>query len=134
MTNGTMSEPQLNHYGEMARRHMAKHLPERYAQIPDPTAYFAALGEQAAAEVEARTQGLIDSTCSTRGDDHAERRGKANMARLMAEEAVLSELVHLAPEATDAPTDETGAYLGPDPQMTPDWTPLLPPEDDDPEE
>jgi hypothetical protein len=132
MTSGTASKPQLNSYAEMARRHMAEHLPDRYAQIPDPAAYFAALGEHVADEVEARTRALVDSTCSTTGDDFMERRGKANMARVMAEEEVLSELVFLAPQATttDAPTDGMGAYVGADPQMTPGWTPLLPSEDD----
>jgi hypothetical protein len=38
----------------------------------------------------------------------------------------------LAPETTqlEGSTDEAGAYTGPDPAMSPSWTPLWPREDD----
>ena len=111
---------------------MARYLPTRYAQIPDPAAYFGYLGQQVAHSVEALARTLaIDSTASSSQEkDYPDRRGSMNMARLRAEELVLAEMVFLAPESDpdDPPRDETGAFIGPDPAMGP-WTPLYPPEE-----
>lgn len=114
---------------------MARFLPTRFAQLEDPEAYFATLGETVANEVEELTRTLAE-TCSdipstTEGPGFTERLGRMNGARLRAEEAVLAELVYLTPEpGTDTTaTDETGAYLGPDPGMTATWNPLYPREE-----
>ena len=126
------SPPRPNRYGRMAQEHMARYLPTRYAQIPDPAAYFGNLGQQVAHSVEALAQTLaIDWTASSsREEGYLDRRGSMNMARLRAEELVLAEMVFLAPESDpdDPPRDETGAFIGPDPAMGP-WTPLYPPEE-----
>ena len=37
----------MNQYGQMARRHWARWLPERFAAIENPEAFFTGLGEQA---------------------------------------------------------------------------------------
>ncbi len=70
------------------------------------------------------------------GEDFAAGLRRMRMARLMAEEKVLAEMVYLTPTADpdDAPRDETGAYLGHDPAMSPTWVPLWDGGDPNPEE
>lgn len=132
MPTEEMSPPRPNRYGRMAQEHMARYLPTRYAQIPQPAAYFAELGEQVAHAVEELARTLVDNSTpsSTQEESYPERRGSMNMAGLRAEELVLAEMVFLAPETdpADAPRDETGAFIGPDPAMGP-WTPLFPREE-----
>ncbi|MFP5376360.1 MAG: hypothetical protein ACLGIO_06205 [Acidimicrobiia bacterium] len=132
MPTEEMSPTRPNRYGRMAQEHMARYLPTRYAQIPQPAAYFAELGEQVAQAVEelARTLAATLTPPSRQEHSYPDRRGAMNMARLRAEELVLAEMVFLAPEndPADAPRDETGAFIGPDPAMGP-WTPLYPPEE-----
>ncbi|MDP9404770.1 MAG: TnpV protein [Actinomycetota bacterium] len=132
MLTEEMSPPRPNRYGRMAQEHMARYLPTRYAQIPERTAYFAELGEQVAHAVEELVGTLMDSSTlsSMQEESYPDRRGSMNMARLRAEELVLAEMVFLAPESdpADAPRDEMGAFIGPDPAMGP-WTPLYPPEE-----
>jgi hypothetical protein len=57
------------------------------------------------------------------------------MARLMAEEQVLAEMVFLTPttDPDDSPRDLTGAFIGPA-TATGTWTPLWYGGDPDPEE
>lgn len=135
MPNQPTAPPRPNHYAEMARNHMARYLPARFARIEDPEAHFAALGATVASAVEELTRTLAedssDPPSTTEGPGFVERMGRMNSARLRAEEAVLAELVYLTPEpGTDtATTDETGAYIGPDPGMTPTWEPLYPREE-----
>lgn len=127
-----MSPPRPNRYGAMAQDHMARYLPGRYAEIPDPATYFSDLGEEAAHAVEevARSMGASATTSSTEDESYLARRGLMNMAHLRAEELVLAEMVFLTPESDpdDAPRDQTGAFIGPDPAMGP-WATLYPPED-----
>jgi len=126
--------PRPNHYGRLAWQHTARYLPDHLAQIPDPTGYFADLGEQVASEIEALTPTLAGPPPP--GEEFAASLGRVRMARLMAEEKVLAEMVFLTPSADpdDAPRDPTGAYLGHDPQMSPMWVPLWDGGDPDPEE
>jgi len=42
----------VNRYGAIARRHWERWLPEQYAAIEDPGAFFAVLGEEAARQVD----------------------------------------------------------------------------------
>ena len=116
--------PHPNPYGVLAWEHMARYLPDRFAQIPDPAAYFSDLGEQAAEEIETLTPSLAGTPPAE--EDYLSKVGRMRMARLMAEEKVLAEMVYLTPTADpdDAPRDQTGAYLGHDPGMSPTWTPL----------
>ena len=128
-----MPRPRPNPYGVMAWEHMARHLPDRFAQIPDPTAYFADLGEQIAEEIEETQTALAGS--STPGEDYFATLGRMRMAQLMAEEKVLSELAFLTPteDPDDGPRDETGAFIGPS-TATGSWTPLWDGGDPDPGE
>jgi len=123
-TGSTARPPRPNHYGALAWTHTARYLPDRLAQIADPAAYFTELGEQAAAEIETMTQALAGPPPP--GEPFAATLGRMRMARLMAEEKVLAEMVYLAPTADpdDASRDPTGAYLGHDPGMSSSWVPL----------
>ena len=116
--------PRPNPYGLLAWEHMARYLPDRFAQIPDRAVYFTDLGDQAADEIETLTQTLAGSPPPQ--EDYFATVGRMRMARLMAEETVLAELIYLTPtvDPDDAPRDQTGAYLGHDPGMSPTWAPL----------
>ena len=126
--------PRPNHYGRLAWQHTARYLPDHLAQIPDPPAYFTDLGEQVASEIETLTQALAGPPPVE--EDYFSKVGRMRMARLMAEEKVLAEMVYLTPTADpdDAPRDQTGAYLGHDPGMSPTWTPLWDGGNPDPED
>ncbi len=83
--------PKLNQYGRQAMQHWQRTDPERYARIEDPQSFFSDLGNQAAAQI----QELSDSFAGQDqpGETYLEKTGRLNMARLRAEEAVLTELV-----------------------------------------
>ena len=86
----------MNHYGLQARNHWARHLPGRYAALPDPETFFTDLGNQAARQIS-------DLMVDLAGDDQPgegfmRKQGRLNMARLRAEEIVLPELTLLPAE------------------------------------
>lgn len=112
----------MNWYGERALRHIAEHCPARLATIEDQEGYFTALGEQIRAEVRELEETLAGP--APPGEGYLEQVGRMNMARLMAEERVLAELVWVGPEpkSDEPPTDEKGASIG----GQPGWEPLMP--------
>lgn len=114
-----------NHYGTLARDHMARWLPRRFAAIPDPDRYFQLLGERIEAEIATLQQQVLESLPAN--GPWIERAGQARMSRLMAEDQVLAELVYLTPETdpTEPSTDSTGAWVGSSPGAEP-WIPILP--------
>lgn len=89
----------MNEYGTMAQRHWREHLPQRYAAIEDPDAFFAGLGEEAAAEIENRWAQMQANAGNPPGEDFIDRVGRLNALKKTAEETVLNELVLLPPEA-----------------------------------
>jgi hypothetical protein len=110
----------MDPYGLRAMTYVQENCPRRYAAIPDPVSFFAQLGEEmrtavtAAAETLANAPGPPDPTTP---EGWAERHGQANMAALMAEEKVFSEMLWTVfPSETDPEEEdeETG------------WNPLLP--------
>lgn len=123
MSSVSMSPPRPNRYGLLAWEHMARYLPDRFAQVPDPATYFTDLGELIATEIEETQAALAGS--STPEEDYFARLGRMRMAQLMAEEKVLAELAFLTPtqDPDDSPRDETGAFIGPA-TATGTWTPL----------
>ncbi len=81
-----MSE-QSEQYARMARRHWREHLPGRYADLDDPDAFFADLGQRAEEQVDALARQLAGGEPDV-------------VARKQAEEIVLPDLgVLAAPEA-----------------------------------
>jgi hypothetical protein len=129
----TATPARPNPYGALAWEHMARWLPDRLAQIPDPAAYFRDLGEQVAELIETTTDSLAGPPPPQ--EDYWGTVGRMRIARLMAEEKVLAETVFLPPTADpdDCPRDPTGAYLGHDPQMSASWAPLWDGGDPDPQ-
>jgi hypothetical protein len=110
----------LGPYGTMAARHMARWQPSAYAAIPaaDRDRYFRELDEQVADAIQNRERSLKPPS-SLQESDFLAYVGQMNMAHLMAEEAVLAEMVYLPPEpgleseADEPMTDETGAFIDP---------------------
>lgn len=113
----------MNTYGATALRYMRRHRPHALSTIVDPETHFSALGEEISAEIgdlEQATEGPEPAA-----ESYLARAGRLRMARTMATEAVLGELVYSTSEDPDTATDETGAYVG----GPPGWEPLVPPED-----
>lgn len=113
----------MNTYGATALRYMRRHRPAALLRIVDPAAHFTALGEAISAEIEELEQAMAGP--SPIGEGYLQRCGRLGMARAMAIELVLGDLVYSSTEEPDAPMDETGAYAG----GPPGWEPLIPPED-----
>jgi len=85
--------------------HWARTDPARYATIEDPETFFADLGAQA----ESQIQELADSLAGRDhpGEEYLEKVGRLNVARLRAEEAVLSDLLWIpGPEEDEEPASD----------------------------
>jgi len=94
----------MNKYGAMAQSHWRTWLPNRYAQVEDPSSFFSTLGTQVSEQIAALELDLADP--DRPGEEFLARVGQRNMARMQAEEMVLRELVLLPAETS---TDETSA-------------------------
>jgi hypothetical protein len=88
----------MNEYGAMAQEHWQQWLPQRYAAIEDPDAFFAELGEEVSAEISDRWTQMRAAAGNPPGEDFIDRVGRLNAMRKQAEEGVLAERVLLAPE------------------------------------
>jgi len=101
----------VNRYGATAWRHWERWLPEQYAAIEDPGAFFAALGEEAARRVDDLAAQLAGD--GRPGEGYVERAGRLASARARAEEVVLPQRVLPPPEgfADDEQDDEEGVRL-----------------------
>jgi len=101
----------VNRYGAMARRHWERWLPGQYAVIEDPGGFFAALGEEAARQVDDLAEQLAGD--GGPGEGYPERAGRLAAARARAEEIVLPQRVLPPPEALadDEQDDEQGVRL-----------------------
>ena len=86
----------MNQYGEMARRHWARWLPNRYAAIENPKTFFTALGEEAAERITALAWELAGDDIP--GEGYLAKAGRLGEARHRAEQIVLSEMILLEPE------------------------------------
>jgi hypothetical protein len=93
----------MNRYGRLAMRHWRKHDPERYARIQDPEDFFSTLGQQVESSIQELATHLAGPDPPEEG--YLEKVGRLNMARLQAEEQVLSEMV-LIPSPADQGTDD----------------------------
>ena len=101
----------MNRYGAMARRHWERWLHEQYAAVEDPDAFFAALGEEAAAQVDGLAAELAGD--GPPGEGYLERAGRLASARARAQEVVLPQRVLPPPEAfaDDEQDDDEGVRL-----------------------
>jgi hypothetical protein len=101
----------VNRYGAMARRHWERWLPEQYAAVEDPGGFFAALGEEAARQVDDLAEQLAGG--DQPGEGYLERAGRLASARARAEEIVFPQRVLPAPEAfaDDEQDDQEGVRL-----------------------
>ena len=103
--------------GRRALEYVRDNCPSAYATIPDPASYFAQLGEAMRDQVAAADEALATAPAppdATTPEGWAERVGQANMAGLMTEERVFSEMVLEMFPAEETEDDEAG------------WTPLIP--------
>ena len=97
----------MNKYGAMAQSHWRTWLPNRYAKIEDPNAFFATLGVQVSDRIAVLELDLAGP--DRPAEEFLARVGRRNMARMQAEELVLPELVLLPAET---PSDQTSADIG----------------------
>ncbi|MGA2929205.1 MAG: TnpV protein [Solirubrobacteraceae bacterium] len=95
----------MNKYGRLAMSHWQKTDPDRYAQIPDPEAFFGELGERAEVEIQQLQDAIAGS--DRPGEGYLEKVGRLNMARLSAEEQVLAESI-LIPGPASSEEEEEG--------------------------
>ena len=86
----------MNQYGEMARRHWVRWLPDRYAAIENPETFFTALGEEAAERITALAWELAGDDIP--GEGYLAKAGRLGEARHRAEQIVLDEMILLPPE------------------------------------
>ncbi|MER7673127.1 hypothetical protein ABTY61_32360 [Kitasatospora sp. NPDC096128] len=96
----------INQYGQQARSHWRHFLPERYAALPDPIAYFTALGESVETQVGELWDRLIIADVAPPEETHLERVARLRGLKTRAEFEVLQELVHLEPEPDATPHGE----------------------------
>ena len=94
----------MNQYGEMARRHWARWLPDRFAAIENPETFFTHLGEEAEQKITALAWDLAGD--DTAGEGYLTKAGRLGEARHRAEQIVLTEMILLPPEPQ---TGETGS-------------------------
>jgi hypothetical protein len=94
----------MNKYGRQAMSHWEKTDPERYEAIPDKEAFFTQLGEQAEQEIDLRADALAGP--DRPGESMLEKAGRLNMARFIAEEQVLRELVLIESASQQSESEE----------------------------
>jgi hypothetical protein len=95
----------VNQYGEMARRHWARWLPNRFAAIDHADTFFTDLGEEAEQKITALAWELAGDDLP--GEGYLAKVGRLGEARHRAEQIVLSEMILLEPEPGAEETAET---------------------------
>lgn len=93
----------MNRYGLHARRRWTEIDPQRVAAIPDPTRFFADLGEQILTQVTDLTDAILAKQTpetSVRG-----REAQISTATKTAEEIVFADLVEITPPPEDEEPD-----------------------------
>ena len=86
----------MNQYGEMARRHWARWLPDRYAAIENREEFFTSLGNQAEEKITTLAWDLAGD--DPPGEEYLAKAGRLGEARHRAEQIVLGEMILLRPE------------------------------------
>jgi len=97
----------VNRYGEMARSHWQRWLPQQYAAIADPDSFFSAIGQEADQQISELADQIAGETLP--GEGYLERAGRLAAARSQAEEIILPQQVLPPPdpaaEDEDLPED-----------------------------
>lgn len=91
-------------FADRARRYYQDYLPQAYAQIGDPAAFFRNLGERIADQVDEAARRIEGP--SPAGEDYLGRVGRINMARMQAAELVMDNEVYSTPPETEVEHDE----------------------------
>jgi len=95
----------MNKYAKLARDHWTRTDPARVQAIPNPEMFFRDLGEQVETQVQELAQRLAGA--DQPGEEYLQKVGRLNMARLQAEEAVLTDLVWISgPEEDEEPATD----------------------------
>ena len=85
-------------------RHWQEFDPARFQAIEDPQEFFTTLGAEVEQEIETLAAALAGP--DRVGETYLEKVGRLNMARLQAEEAVLSQLIWISEPQADEETQE----------------------------
>lgn len=96
----------MNRYGVEARAYWRRWLPQRYANLPDPSAFFTELGEKIEQQVGDHWDTLVVQDTTPEGESHTERAGRLGRLKAEAEYNVISEMVRVAPEPGVDPDDD----------------------------
>ena len=119
----TMTSGPSTRYGAQAQAHWMRWRPWELAQIPDPAAFFAELGEQVERQVDLLASDLESQDVP--GESYLAKVGRLRMARFDAEAQVLRDLVLLPPEQTPSTTSSSSLTSAPDSTAQPDWWPTV---------
>ncbi len=106
----------MNTYAARVMSHYQQVLPDQYATIPDPEAYFSTLGQEIETQVNDLTTRLAGP--DQLGDGYLEKVGRLNMAKLQAEETVLADYLVLPEPNQD---DEEDLNSDPALQLMMQW-------------
>jgi hypothetical protein len=88
----------MNHWGHTAMEHWQTHLPERYAALADPLAFFTQLDEEAAERYLAVRDSLLEGLSPNDGTmDWPEFQARVAQADQTARELVETEMIYLPP-------------------------------------
>lgn len=99
----------MNKYAKLAMSHWKRTDPDRYAAITDPQTFFQDLGEQAETQIQELAAKLAGP--DQPGEEYLQKVGRLNMARLQAEEAILTELVLISGPEEETPADPTTEWV-----------------------
>ena len=99
----------MNKYGKLAMSHWKQTDPDRYAAIADPQTFFGDLGDEAETQIAQLAETLAGP--DQPGEEYLQKVGRLNMARLQAEEAILSDLVWISGPEQEEDPDPTTAWV-----------------------
>ncbi|MFB8241683.1 hypothetical protein ACFC58_34620 [Kitasatospora purpeofusca] len=88
----------INRYGAEARAYWRRWLSRRYAALPDPIAFFTALGEQVESQVGDLWDRYVVADTAPADETHEGRVSRLAQLKARAEHEVLDETVRLEPE------------------------------------
>jgi hypothetical protein len=86
----------MNQYGATAMRHWQTYLPQAYAELDDPAAYFLKLGQRVSAQIADLAEDLIGKAPA--GETFEQKVGRIEAAKRQAREKVMAEEVFLPAE------------------------------------